>query len=270
MIEGKDDRGSKKQSDLSKHKDAEQRKEDRREDRRWATTEVERSEVKTEQTAPEKDHSQQVSKTEVEPKGTWTVEVSIAVSAQSLGQFVISPLDLVQDLKARIASQLCPTRPWAVNGKLLHGSSVLEEKDSLKDAGVEDSSDLQFLSLMTVSREDALPRNELLLLPEVLNQVLNPCTIKAYQPKVQWVLESFVTRGSDAELEQDWAHASAREGVQCEDLTNPEGSGAQQSSESENWQESLLWWMFIMFYQFIRRRPIGGMRCIGGYADGNK
>eukprot|EP00913_Durusdinium_trenchii_P019249 g18091.t1 len=54
--------------------------------------------------------------------------------------------------------------------------------------------------------------------------VLNPCTIKAYQPKVQWVLESFVTRGSDAELEQDWAHASAREGVQCEDLTNPEGS----------------------------------------------
>ena len=53
-----------------------------------------------------------------------------------------------------------------MDGRLLHESRVLPETHSLKDVGLEDSAELQYLSLFKASEGETLTRNELLLLPD--------------------------------------------------------------------------------------------------------
>lgn len=134
----------------------------------------------------------------------WRIDVSNAVSGESLGHYLLFPTDLLQDLKEKVQSQLCLDRPWSVNGRLLHQTRVLQEAMTLKDAGIEGPCELQYLLQSKDLEGEILPRNELLLVPEVIQQVLDFCKLKVYQPKVEWVLDEFLTLESQKEVEEVW------------------------------------------------------------------
>lgn len=134
----------------------------------------------------------------------WRIDVSNAVSGESLGHYLLFPTDLLQDLKEKVQSQLCSDRPWSVNGRLLHQTRVLQEAMTLKDAGIEGPCELQYLLQSKDLEGEILPRNELLLVPEVIQQVLDFCKLKVYQPKVEWVLDEFLTLESQKEVEEMW------------------------------------------------------------------
>ncbi|CAE7751062.1 unnamed protein product [Symbiodinium sp. CCMP2592] len=150
----------------------------------------------------------------------WSMTVSNAISGETIGQYLMAPTDLVQDLKDRVESQLCPGRSWAANGRLLHQTQVLSEALMLKEAQIQESSELQYLSHIPVLEDEGriIPRSDVFLLPEVMKQVLDSCKLQPYQPKVQWVLDAVIAKQSQEELEQQWKDMSEEPGVQCEDL----------------------------------------------------
>ena len=221
---GKDSRGSKKWNEGESKK---QERQNRRDDAERVR--VSQADLLRRADRRVKEGTQQARKTEADKDGAsestelparWTVQVSNAVSGQDLGQYLMAPTDLVQDLKSKICSRVCPARPWAVNGQVLRESQVLPEAYALKEAGVGDGSELQFVSLSPMQNIADMGRSEPLLLPDVIQQALDQCKFKAYQPQVEWVLGNFTVRESQAELEQDWKRACEEEHVVCEDLTS--------------------------------------------------
>ena len=153
----------------------------------------------------------------------WRIDVLNAVSGESLGHYLLFPTDLLQDLKEKVQSQLCLNRPWSVNGRLLHQTRVLQEAMTLKDAGIEGPCELQYLFQCKDLEGQILPRDELLLIPEVIQQVLDFCKLKVYQPKMEWFLDEFLTLESQKEVEEVWQKIREDEEV-CQDLRSNERS----------------------------------------------
>ena len=168
----------------------------------------------------------------------WRIDVSNAVSGESLGHYLLFPTDLLQDLKEKVQSQLCSDRPWSVNGRLLHQTRVLQEAMTLKDAGIEGPCELQYLLQSKDLEGEILPRNELLLVPEVIQQVLDFCKLKVYQPKVEWVLDEFLTLESQKEVEEVWQKI-------CEDEEVNEMSLLTLPFKEDFWYSSKLFWYYL-------------------------
>eukprot|EP00438_Fugacium_kawagutii_P008582 Skav214147 [mRNA] locus=scaffold1645:228501:231106:- [translate_table: standard] len=144
----------------------------------------------------------------------------------------MAPTDSVHDLQDKILAQLCPERPWAVMGRLLHHTEVLPETLMLKDINFEEAPEVKYLSQqpdLENEMSQMFPRSEVLLLPEVIRQVLDSCKLQAYRPEVQWVLEA-VTQISQEEIEQQWKEICEDETMRCKDLRP-----SQQEARSEPW-----------------------------------
>ena len=161
---------------------------------------------------------------ETERLGKWCITVSNAVSGITVGQYFMAPSDSVRDLKDKVQLQLRPDRPWAVNGRLLHQTEELLETVVLKDVNFQELYELQFL--LQTSLEDEMnqmyPRSEVLVLPEVVQKVLDGCKLQAYCPEVQWVLDAVTASKSQEEIEELWKEICEDESIGCEDLRQDE------------------------------------------------
>ncbi|CAE7643855.1 unnamed protein product, partial [Symbiodinium sp. CCMP2456] len=147
------------------------------------------------------------------------VHVAHALTGASLGCYQVSPTDSVQDLKTQIAQRTNAERPWAADFKLLCQTDLLQEATLLKDAQLAEPIELQYL---VSTNTQALERNDLVLIPEVIQKCLDPCTAKVYKPNVRWALKDFIFRASEAELLADW-HREKQGDVSLHDLTDRTG-----------------------------------------------
>ena len=148
---------------------------------------------------------------------TLELHVTHALTGTSLGHFRPSASDSVQELKLEIGRKINAQRPWSASGKLLYQNQVLQETTRLKDIRFEDPIELQYI---LEAAGEALARTDLVLLPEVVQNLLNPCTLKQYQPNIRWVLKDFAIRGTQDELVEDWRRESERDGAVLDDLTD--------------------------------------------------
>ncbi|CAE7897355.1 unnamed protein product, partial [Symbiodinium necroappetens] len=147
------------------------------------------------------------------------VHVAHALTGASLGCYQVALTDSVQDLKTQIAQRTNAERPWAADFKLLCRTDLLQESTLLKDAQLAEPIELQYL---VSPNTQALERNDLVLIPEVIQKCLDPCTAKVYKPNVRWALKDFIFRASEAELLADW-HREKQGDVSLHDLTDRTG-----------------------------------------------
>ena len=147
------------------------------------------------------------------------VHVAHALTGASLGSYQVYLTDSVQDLKTQIAQRTNAERPWAADFKLLCQTDLLQEATLLKDAQLAEPIELQYL---VSTNTQSLERNDLVLIPEVIQKCLDPCTAKVYKPNVRWALKDFIFRASEAELLADW-HREKQGDVSLHDLTDRTG-----------------------------------------------